>query len=158
MPNYSINNAMAGSFQAIAATYKTLVQASAATTALRRGKLYDVMFGTLGTPADQTYEFDISRTTTIVTGTTAVAFPLDPADGVASTIGTVNFTAEPTYTATPANSLFNLGINQRASYRWVAAPGSELLWPATNLNGLGLRAQSASGGTATATGHFLLSE
>jgi hypothetical protein len=158
MPNYSLNNAMNGSFQAITAAYKTLVQASAATVALRRGKIYDVMFGTLGTPADQTYEFDISRTTTIVTGSTSVAVPLDPADGVASTIGTVNFTAEPTYTGTPINSVFNLGINQRASYRWVAAPGSELLWPATNLNGLGLRTQSVSGGSATATGQFLLSE
>ena len=158
MPNYSLNNAMAGTMQATTSSYKTLLQASAATSGLRRFKLYDVMFGTLGTPADQTYEFDISRTTTITTGTAATVFPLDPADGVASTQGVVNFTVEPTYTATPADSLFNLGINQRASYRWVAAPGSELVCPAVNVNGLGLRTSSASGGTVTCTGAFLLAE
>lgn len=157
MPNYSVNNAMAGSAQAITSSYKTLAEVTAATTALRRGWIYDVMIGTLGTPADTSYQFDISRATTIGTGTAATAFPLDPADGVASTVGTVNHTVEPTYTATPANSVFNLGINQRASYRWVAAPGSELVWPATNLNGLGLRAQSASG-TAVCTGQLLFRE
>lgn len=157
MPNYSANNGMGGTAQAITSSYKTIVEVTAATSGLRRGWLYDVMFGTLGTPADTTYQFDISRATTTGTMTAVTVFPLDPADGVASTIGTVNATAEPTYTATPADSVFNLGINQRASYRWVSAPGSEIVWPATNLNGVGLRAQSASG-TAVCTGHFLFRE
>lgn len=156
MANYSANNS-AGTHQAITSSYKTLIQVTAATALLRRGKLYDVTFGTIGTAADQTYEWDISRCTTLGTGgSTPVAAPLDSADSAAGTVCTVDVTAEPTITA--ATSQFYLGTNQRASYRWVAAPGSEMVWPATNLNGLALRTRSVSGGTATATGAFLFQE
>jgi hypothetical protein len=156
MANYSVNNGLAGTLQAITSTYKSLTEATALTATPRRVKIFDVTFGTLGTPADQTYEFDISRATTIGTGTAAVPVPLDPADAAALTVGTVNHTVEPTVTAT--SSVFYLGINQRASYRWVAAPGSELVSPATALNGFVMRARSASGGTATATAAFLFQE
>jgi hypothetical protein len=115
------------------------------------------MFGTLGTPADQSYEWDISRCTTLGTGgSTPVAAQLDPSDTASSTVVTADPTAEGTYTA--ATSQFYLATNQRASYRWVASPGSELVWPATNLNGFGLRTRSVSGGTATASGQFLFIE
>lgn len=157
MPNYALSNANGGTLQATTTTFNSLITATAATTALRRGKIYDVMFGTLGTPADLTYQFDISRATALGTGTTVTALPLDPADGVASTVGTANNPNGTPPTITATSSLFNLGINQRASYRWVAAPGSEMVWPATNLSGLSLRTLSASG-TATATGQLLVSE
>jgi hypothetical protein len=156
MANFSVNNGLAGTLQAITSTYKSLLEVTAQTTSLKRGKLYDFTFGTIGTPADQSYEWDISRYTTIGTGTAVTPVALDPADAAAFTVGTANHTVEPTVTAT--SSVFYLGANQRASYRWVAAPGSELLWPATNLNGLGLRTRSVSGGTATATAHFLFQE
>ncbi|HEX3587794.1 MAG TPA: hypothetical protein VH024_17475 [Candidatus Angelobacter sp.] len=156
MANFSCNNGLGGSLQTITSAYKTLAEVTAQTTSLKRGKLYDVTFGTIGTPADQTYEWDISRATTVGTGTTVTPVAVDSADAAAFTVGSVNHTAEPTYTA--ASSLFYLGTNQRASYRWVAAPGSELMWPATNLNGLGLRTRSVSGGAATSTAHFLFQE
>ena len=157
MAAFSGNNS-AGTHQTITATYKTLVALSAATTGLQRGRLYDVMFGTLGTPADQTYEWDISRITALGTaGSTPVAAPLDSADAVASTVVGVDYpTTEPTYTA--ATSLFYLATNQRASYRWVASPGSEFVWPATNLNGVGLRTRSVSGGSSTCSGQCLFLE
>jgi hypothetical protein len=154
--NYAVSNGLGGTLQAITSTYKSLTEATALTATPRRIKLYDMMFGTIGTPADQTYEFDVSRATTIGTGTAATPNPLDPADAAALTVGTVNHTVEPTITGTP--SVFYLGINQRASYRWVAAPGSELVTPATALNGLTLRTRSVSGGTSTATGQFLFQE
>lgn len=144
---YAVSNTQAGTPQAITSSFKTITQVTAATATLCRGRLYDVAFGTLGTPADQTYTFDISRQTTLGTGTTATASPLDLSYTASGSIGTVNMTAEPT----TGVSVFSLGINQRASYRWVAAPGGELVWPATNLAGLGVRATSASGGTAIAT-------
>lgn len=156
MANYAVNNGLGGTLQAITSTYKTLLAVTAQTTSLRRIKVYDVMFGTLGTPADQTYEYDISRQTAAGTSTAATPNPLDPADAAAFTVGSVNFTAEPTITA--SSSVFYLGINQRASYRWVAAPGSELVGPATNLAGLALRTRSVSGGTATSTAEFLFQE
>lgn len=153
----SINNGNAGAtLQAITSTYKTLVEGTSLTATPKRILLYDVMFGTLGTPADQSYEWDISRATTIGTGTVSTPVLLDPADAAAFTVGTANHTAEPTYTAT--SSVFYLATNQRASYRWVASPGSEFKAPATALNGFGLRTRSVSGGTATASGAFLINE
>ena len=43
---------------------------------------------------------------------------------------------------TTATQLIELPVNQRASYRWVAAPGGELVVPATNVAGLGFRAKA----------------
>jgi hypothetical protein len=156
MAKFAVNNGLAGTLQAITSTYKSLLEVTAQTTSLKRGKLYDFTFGTIGTAADQTYEWDISRYTTIGTGTAVTPLALDPADAAAFTVGTANHTVEPTVTAT--SSLFYLGTNQRASYRWVCPPGGEMVWPATNLNGLGLRTRSVSGGTATSTAAFWFEE
>lgn len=157
MAKYSVSNGLAGTLQAITSTYKTLLSVTAQTTSLKRGKLYDFSFGTLGTPADQSYEWDISKQTAASTGgSTVTPVPLDPADAACFTVGTANPTGEGTITAT--SSGFYLGTNQRASYRWVASPGSELLWPATNLAGLAMRTRSVSGGTATATSLFFFEE
>lgn len=156
MPRYSTNNALGGTQQNVAATYKTLVSAFASNaTQLRRGKVYDVLIGTNGTPADNVMTFDISRMTADGTGTTVTPVSLDPADAAMLGVSKANYTAEPTVTA--ASSVFNLGINQRASYRWVAAPGSELIYPATNANGLVLRVLSP-GYTGTATAEIMLEE
>ena len=156
MAKYSLNNGLGGAGQAITGTYKTLLAATAQTTSLRRIKVYDVLIGTIGTPADQTYEWDVSRQTAAGTSTAITPVALDPADAAAFTVGSANFTAEGTITAT--SSVFYVGINQRASYRWVSAPGSELVGPATNLAGFALRVRSVSGGTATTTGAFLVEE
>lgn len=156
MANYAVSNGLAGTLQAITSTYKTLLAVTAQTTSLRRIKIYDLTFGTLGTPADQTYEWDISRQTAAGTSTAVTPLALDPADAAAFTVGSANFSAEGTITAT--SSVFYLGTNQRASYRWVAAPGSELVGPATNLAGLAIRTRSASGGTATATAQIWFQE
>lgn len=154
MANYSANNINAGATQqSIAATYKTLLALTAQTTSLRRFKIYDVLFGTNGVPSDNFMEYDISRQTAAGTSTASTPNPLDPADAAAFTVGSANFTAEGTITA--ASSVFYVGINQRASMRWVAAPGSELVAPATNLAGFAFRARSgAYTSTATVTEMF----
>ena len=46
-----------------------------------------------------------------------------------------NHTVEPTYTA--AKELLEVPLNTRATFRWAAAPGSELVIPATNDAGIG---------------------
>jgi len=160
MANYAVSNSTTsgggGTAQAVSATYKTLITMVSSTTTPRRGKMYDILIGTNGTPADNYMEFDVVRTTgTSSGGTTYAAPPLDPADAAALTVTTVNSTTEGTITANA--DLFYVGINQRASYRWVAAPGSELVWPATSSNGLVLRVRSG-GYTGTATGNTLFSE
>jgi len=156
MAKYEANNALGGTQQSLSSTYKTLLSLNASSaTALRRAKVYDVLIGTNGTPADNYMEWDVSAMTAAGTGTGVTPNKLDPADGAALTVATANYTAEPTVTA--SSSLFYIGVNQRASYRWVAAPGSELVIPATNLAGLVLRARSG-GYTGTATGAMLFEE
>jgi len=150
MARYSTNTSLAGSPQAMGATYKTLIALTAATATLTNGKIYDALFGTNGTPADNAMEYDISRQTAAGTATAAVPVPLDPGNRAAGTVGAVNATVEGTITA--ASSALYIGVNQRASYRWVAAPGSELIIPATNVAGFAFRARSpAYTGTATCT-------
>ena len=156
MANYSISNTLAGTQQATSSAYKTLLSVTGAASNPRRTKVYDVMVGTLGTPADQSYEFDISRQTAAGTSTAVTPNPLDPADAAAISVCAANYTAEGTITA--ASDVWYIGMNQRASYRWVASPGSELLTPATSSAGLSLRARSVSGGTVTCTGAFLFQE
>lgn len=153
MANYQTGNDLAGTQQAVSTSYKTLVALWAVTATLRRNKIYDVLVGTNGTPADNYMEWDISRQTADGTATSVTPTALDPADGAFSGASKANYTAEGTITA--ASSVFYVGVNQRASYRWVAAPGGELVGPATNLAGFALRVKSG-GYTGTATGkvHF----
>ena len=160
MANYAVSNSTTtgglGTQQAIAAAFKTLLTSVSSQTNLRRGKVYDILVGTNGTPADNYMEWDVARTTGTTSGGTAYTPPpLDSADGAAFTLTTVNSTTEGVITAN--SNMFYVGVNQRASYRWVAAPGSELVWPATASNGLVLRARSG-GYTGTATGTWLFTE
>lgn len=155
MARFQVNNDLAGTQQAISSSFKTLASVRATTGALRRGKVYDLLFGTNGTPADNAMEYDVSRITAGGTGTSATPNPLDPADAAADATCLVNNTVEPTVTA--ASSHVFVGVNVRASYRWVAAPGSELVYPATADNGFALRALSPSY-TGTATGAIFFEE
>lgn len=156
MARYETNNSMGGTQQAISTSFKTLLSVfSSSTTSARRGKVYDLLIGTNGTPADNYMTFDISRQTADGTATTVTPNALDPADGAMLGVSKANYTAEGTITAN--SSVFYVGINQRASYRWVAAPGSELVYPATNLAGFALRALSG-GYTGTATGAMYVEE
>lgn len=152
MANYSANNINAGTQQANSATYKTLLSLTSSAT-VRRIKVYDLLVGTNGTPADNFMEWDVSRQTVAGTGTALTPTILDPGDGVALSAGLANLTVEPTVTA--ASTLFYVGVNQRASYRWVAAPGSELVGPATSAAGFAFRVRSGGyTGTSTLTALF----
>lgn len=155
MAKFSMNNSLGGTQQAIAAAYKTIASATAETASLTSARIYDVLIGTDGTPADNFVAWDISKQTAVGTSTVVTAVPLDNSFRAAGTIAEVNYTGEGTITA--ASSVFFIGVNQRASYRWVAAPGSELVIPATDENGFALRAKSAAY-TGTATGTMLFEE
>lgn len=155
MAKYAIGTGIAGTQQAMTSTYKTLFSLTAATgaTTLRRGWIYDIMFGADGTPADNVLTFKVDRQTTVGTGTAAAPAPLEVGDAAALLVGTANHTIEPTVTA--ATQIIELPMNQRASYRWAAAPGGEIVIPATNVAGIGLRAKSpAYTGTVGGSAHF----
>ncbi len=144
MAKYSITNGSTsggGTQQPTTTTYVgAILGLSSSTTTPRRFKVYDVLIGTNGTPADNFIEWDISRITASSTTTVLAAQPLDPADATALTVATVNSSTFGTITT--GSNVFYVGINQRASYRWVAAPGGELVAPATSSAGFQLRARS----------------
>jgi hypothetical protein len=142
MAKYHINNRLAGTQQALTTTHKTLTHLHAATATLRRHAISEIMVGADSVPnaTDCPITWDASRTTAAGTGTAATPTQADNADAASDAVGTVNYTAEPTYTA--ASSAWSIALNQRASQRWVAKDGEELIIPATNLAGIGVRALS----------------
>lgn len=118
-----------------------------------RGYIYDILVSSGATPADQASNFEMQRTTAVQTGTGVAAVPLDP-DTAASTFDSdVDHTVEPTETA--SSLLLAFSVNQRATFRWVAAPGGELVLPATTANGSNIaRRSSTAAYVADCTIHF----
>lgn len=129
----------------------------------RRGKWSDLLIGTQSAPGDTALQFDVVRATLSATNPSSgivlisslsSSFMLDPADAGFVAFCGINSSVE-TNLAVLAEP-WNIGINQRASYRWVAAPGSEIVYPASSSsagnNALSLRATSLSyTGLVTAT-------
>lgn len=120
-------------------TILTLV--SAATI---RPKVYDLILGSDATPADNAAEYVLQRFTTAGTAGTAVTpQALDPADPTSLAASGEAHSAEPGYTANAI--MLQWAQNQRATFRWVASPGGEIICPATAANGVGIKAISVAG-------------
>lgn len=161
MANYAATNGSSAGAGTIATTLgstfgaPSVLSVGCSTGTPRRGKVYDVLVGTQTTPADAVVEWQIIEVTTVstgsATGTSFAARKLDAADAAALSVCTANSTGSGT--VVPPNSWY-VGMNQRASYRWVAAPGSELVWPATASAGYTLQARGTSGIGLTATWYF----
>lgn len=169
MANYSISNSTGITYgtsaQALGATYKSIITiANGSTSALsgfsgatvpspyipRRGKIYDILIGQPATPADTYLQYDLMRlSATGSSGNTFAGaltsasslFATDPADGGANSFIVSNSSIETNVTTIA--DVWSVAINQRASYRWVCAPGSEFVYPATSSAGLALRALGA---------------
>lgn len=138
---------------AVTTTSKTMAVVGTVTATLIRPAIYDVIVGTSGTPADNAMRYGVQRFTAAGTTTAKTASPLDPGDVASLATCGVDASIEPTKTA--AFILLEIPANQRASFRWVAAPDGELKGPATNANGLAVTALSAAyTGVATCTVHF----
>lgn len=126
-----------------AASVQSVLVLNAAASSMRRAKIYDWELGISASPADNAYAWVAQRCTTAPTGSALTPNSLDPADTLASTIvasGTI--TADPTLTS--GANLLRIPLNQRATFRWVAAPGSELIIPATANGGIMLGFASAT--------------
>jgi len=148
MANYSIELARTSNPAASLGTFQ-------ATATPRRIKLYECTVGQDNTPGDNTLKYVFQRFSAPGTSTAVTPQPLDLADAPAlSAAGQVN-TVEPTYTAGAV--LLVISMNQRATFRWVAPPGGELVVPATNNAGIGI-ATPVAGGTPTITGDLKIQE
>lgn len=143
---------------AVATTAKTMLQLAAQTTGLRRAAMYEWTVGPSAVPNATDCEIAwtlIRQTTAGSGGVTLSSNPEDLADAAAATVALGSLTSEPTGAETGV--IDALGANQRASYRWVVAPGGpgELIIPATNLAGIGIRAKSSTyTGTVSVSAKF----
>lgn len=149
MPNYSADGQAAN-------TASTSIMGVDAGATPRRVKVYDLILGSDATPADNAAEYNLSRYTGDGTpGSVVVPKPLDFADPVAlADAGEGVYTIEPVYTADEI--MLNWSQNQRATFRWVAAPGGEIICPATTDSGVGIESITVAGAAVntTATMHF----
>lgn len=137
MARYSVDGA-----QNVASPDDTTLSITGDATTPRRMKIYDFTIGSSATPADNALVHTCQRATAAGTSTAVTPESLDPADAAALNDSGENHTVEPTYTANAI--VWKISANQRATYRWVAAPGSEIVTPATAANGVGFFTTHAS--------------
>jgi len=116
---------------------QSLVNLTGATTV--RPRIYEFNVGSVATPGDQAALVVINRSTTAGTGTAATPQPLDNQEIAAATTALIALSAEPTNAGT---FQYQTPLNQRASWRFVAAPDSEIIGAATASNGLLLKRHS----------------
>jgi hypothetical protein len=143
---YSINGSAA-----VASPTKTTLTLVSSTTI--RPEIFDLILGSTATPADNALQWLLQRFTAAGTVTAVTPTALDPGNPAATATAGKNASAEPTYTA--GAILLEIAMNQRSTQRWVAAPGGELILPATGANGVGVQPVHASfTGTVNVTIHF----
>lgn len=134
-------------------TAATTILELRSTTAIRPA-IYDLISGSDATPADNAAEYNLQRTTTAGTSTAVTPQALDSGDPTATATAGEAHSAEPTYTANAI--MLNYMHNQRATFRWVAAPDGEIVLPAA-ANGVGIQSITVAGSAVNtgATIHYL---
>lgn len=123
----------------VGTSYKTVLEMLGGSTL--RFRLYDWLIGSSGTPADNALVHAIFRITASGTGTAVTPQKLDPADVAGVVTMKEDNTGEPT---TAGIAVLEIPVNLRASYRWVAAPGSEIVVAAISNQGLATMAKAAA--------------
>jgi len=110
--------------------------------------LYDLVISSDDTPSDQATRYSVQTTTDVGVGGTGLAneTPLDPLS-----VGAVGDAIKGTFTTKPTTGaiLLLFSVNQRATFRWVAAPGSELMSPAAAGDGLMVNSENSTGTPGT---------
>ncbi len=145
---------------AYAATGSNTVTATPGDTCLglngisgRRGWIYEIWFTHAGTPADNVVQWQVRRHSAVGTHSDVVPTLLTDGAPAADCIADENHTVEPTITS--ATEAIDMDLNERASLRWVAVPGGELVVPATANNGYAATPISATySGDARVTMHW----
>jgi len=145
---YAENDAAA---DAIDETSAIIGIAQPSTTSGKRGYLYDLLWGTSSTAADNQLKYLLQRHTAL-TATEGTPTPLDFSAPASKIKGKHTYTA---LTLTAGEVLLQVGANQRSMQRWVAAPGGEFQIPNADDDGLTFMAIHASATpTVEATMHF----
>lgn len=126
----------------VSSSAKTSGALRAPGSSMRRLKIYEWDIGATAAPnaTDCNFTIDMVRTTANGTDTSFTPNPVDLADAACVATFGQNATIEPTVTAN--SQLWTFGMNQRASYRWIAKDGKELVIPATANAGIAHRVLS----------------
>jgi hypothetical protein len=132
--------------QTLTTSATTCLGITSNTSTVQRNWVYELVFGNIGTPADHLSVWVVQRTTAPGTAGTAITpTKLDLADRAAQAVAGENHSSEPTYTS--AQEVMEVPLNHRATYRWVAKDGSEIVCPATSGDGIGIHSLHASATT-----------
>lgn len=134
-----------GSGSITGAATKTIL--SVVGTSAIRPFLTDLIISSNATPADNSSEWQVVRCTAAGTSTAVTPVAFDTGDPAATGVWGKNHSVEPTYS--PTVPLLDIAHNQRATFRWVAAPGEEIICPATAANGFGIQCQGVGGSGVT---------
>lgn len=120
----------------------------------RRARIYDIMFGTQGTMADEVATWTLDRFTTAPTDTTVTPRALDfSAPASAYTDSGSNATVAGVQAGNTELIIQNLHF--RAAFRWVAIPGGEIMMEVTATDGISLFSSApTTTPLANATWHF----
>jgi fructose-1,6-bisphosphatase/sedoheptulose 1,7-bisphosphatase-like protein len=125
-----------------------------------RPKIYSFVLSTLGAAADGVLEWALRRFTVAGTSTAMTPRNIDNTDpSTSAAVCGTDATVEPTTVAN--SSLFDQGVNQRATYTWNAwTEGAQLVSPATAASGIYGSALSsvAPAYTGIAACHFFFEE
>lgn len=122
------------------ASTKTVVIITTGNTV--RPFLTDIMISSNATPADNSSEWQVLSATAAGSSTAVTPRQLDEADPAAISLCGKNNSGEPTYTGV---SILDIAHNQRATFRWIAAPGEEIISAATASHGFGVQCQGVGG-------------
>lgn len=125
-----------------ASTTLSVGTAVADATRPRRFRLYDFTCGSPATAGDGNFLWSLARCTAAGTSTGVTPRMIDPADSATELDAGENHTIAATITAN--SSFLTIALNQRATFRWVAASvDSEILFPATASNGVAVDTPTA---------------
>jgi len=149
MPYYSVP----GYVNTMTTTYRSAATVTAPVTGPnKRCKVFEMIIGGTASPnsTDCAFEVDLSRVTATGTGAATLwtSTVMDPADSAATTVANIAFTTEP-QTVVANSTLYKIGMNQRATVRWIAAQESQyLVNTSSSGSGFVLRALSAAFATS----------
>lgn len=110
---------------------------------LSRGKINNIIVSSGAAPDDQANNFEVKRTTAVGTEAGGVTpNPMDPDTKASAFDAGQGHSTEPTETA--LSELLAFSLNQRATFSWLANPGSEIILPATTNNGVNIVRRSGT--------------
>ena len=131
--------------QTLTTSIVTALHIASNATTVQRNIVEEYTIANVGTPADLVTLHTVQRITAVGSHTDVTPTVNNFEDRAAQADVGENHTSEPTYTS--SEEIDEVPLNNRALYRWVAAPGWGIVCPSTAGDGVGWGATHASATT-----------